>query len=114
MEELKNNCVPHEIMTGDFILPGTNKKEKDKIYNHDYYLKNKAYWKQTCLCECGLEYKRASKTKHMKTKEHLRRIVNMEMKLPVINLIDLVENIDLIESIEAISITIGKRTFCLK
>ena len=110
MEDLKNNVVPHEIQIRDDLPIGAKQKEKDKIYNHEYYQKNKAYWKQPCLCECGLEYKRASKWKHCRSKEHLRRIVNKELHIPNEPL-----QIDLkgLDCIEDIILTIGKQTFHL-
>jgi len=85
MEDLKNNINEVDMMKSD-PGPFPSKKEKNKLYNQSYYLKNKEYWKTDCSCECGLTYKRASKNKHCKGKEHVKRMANKEMSLPPIEI----------------------------
>jgi len=122
MEEI--NIKPVEMMKED---PGKemiefnpcsvmDKKEKSKMYNAMYYLKNKEYWKEEVVCECGLTYKRASKNKHSKGKAHLRRMINQEKDLPKIEMKKECEiHLEGFEKIvDCITLKVGNQTFKYK
>ena len=47
-------------------------KEYDKIYRHKNKEKNKERMNEKFICDCGGDYTYANKSKHFKTKKHLK------------------------------------------
>ena len=58
---LENNCVNKYVV-------GRTKKEYDKIYRH----KNKEKYCEKFPCECGGRYTYVNKSRHFKSKKHLK------------------------------------------
>ena len=64
-----------------------------KLYNDEYFAKNKAFLAQPCECPCGLPYRRYNKTAHEKGRVHKNYIRLTEISKPSDPIVDL-EDID--------------------
>jgi hypothetical protein len=84
--ECVNKCVPtrtkkeryednkEEILNKMKIYRDANKEEVNKRIK-EAKEKNKDYYFEKLKCDCGGEYKRHSKSAHIKTKKHMQFIV---------------------------------------
>lgn len=50
-------------------------------HNKNYYKKNKDKLKELINCECGGKYRKYNKSKHFKTKKHLKYLENKEEEI---------------------------------
>lgn len=53
-------------------------KEYGKKYYKPYYEKNKDKLMEKIMCECGIEYKRYNKCKHIKSKRHINKLLELQ------------------------------------
>ena len=74
---LENNCVNKYVV-------GRTKKEYDKIYRHknkekykEYVEANKEKINEKFTCECGGKYIYYNKSRHFKTKKHLKFVTQV-------------------------------------
>ena len=80
MEEIKADekiiRAPHKITykrkkTNEIITKVYDQKE----YNDKYYKANREKLLEKVKCECGREYTKALKSRHVKSKEHLSKSI---------------------------------------
>ena len=77
--ECVNKCKNQGIIEQ---MGGT--KEYDKVYNKQYFDKNKDRLKQKVLCQCGSYYSYYKKSYHIKTKKHQYYLYNQKFKRGII------------------------------
>lgn len=74
MEELKDNT--QEMTFGD--CPKNSEEDKktlnktvQKIYNREYYEKNKDYWKEPCMCELRVKQFKTYRAQRNESKKRM-------------------------------------------